>query len=98
MTTYYTYSELLTAVEQNDTKENRMALWLWFERHGDMYWNGVCYNIDSGRDLYPVYAMDTMTARELIELADKLGGRDDVTLEDIVNMDELNQVVDCEIR
>lgn len=52
----YNYEELKEkAMAVNATKEDRMALFNWFERHGNMYWNGECYNIENGYGLYPVY-------------------------------------------
>lgn len=50
----YSYSELLEAVEANETPDNVDALGAWFEQYGDRYWNGEYYDAD-GLRLFPVY-------------------------------------------
>ena len=51
----YEYNALLVAVEENETPEALEALGEWFQRYGDMYWNGECWDIDGSRGLYPIY-------------------------------------------
>lgn len=53
---YYNYSELISAVDANETPETLAALGEWFSQYGDMYWNGECWDIDGNRRLYPIYA------------------------------------------
>ena len=45
----YEYNALLVAVEENETPEALEALGEWFQRYGDMYWNGECWDIDGSR-------------------------------------------------
>lgn len=50
-----TYEELLEKAESyNSTAEDRLELFNWFEREGNMYWNGECYQISKNRNLYPI--------------------------------------------
>lgn len=54
----YEYKELRKkALSENATKEDRMNLLDWFERHGDTQnqWNGESWDIDEGLRLFPIY-------------------------------------------
>ena len=52
----YDYEELAEkATRYNATKEDIENLAEWFERFGDIYWNGEYYEIDKYNSLYPVY-------------------------------------------
>lgn len=53
MTTYYDYKELREKA-LNGTQADVNALGDWFEKYGDRYWNGECYDAD-GFSLYPIY-------------------------------------------
>lgn len=57
MISYYEYKDLLVAVEENETPEALEALGEWFQRYGNMYWNGECWDIDGNRGLYPIYKL-----------------------------------------
>lgn len=57
MISYYDYKDLLAAVEENGTPESLAALGEWFQRYGDVYWNGECWDIDGIRGLYPIYKL-----------------------------------------
>ena len=53
----YEYKDILAAVDENETPESLAALGEWFQRYGDMYWNGECWDIDGNRGLYPIYKL-----------------------------------------
>ena len=53
----YEYNALLVAVEENKTPEALEALGEWFQRYGEAYWNGECWDIDGNRGLYPIYKL-----------------------------------------
>lgn len=56
MITHYDYEELAAkAISATATKEDIENLAEWFERFGDMFWNGEYYEIDKHNSLYPVY-------------------------------------------
>lgn len=56
MNTYYDYEELAAkAMAADATQEDINALGAWFEEHGNCYWNGESFEIDSTNRLYPVY-------------------------------------------
>lgn len=57
MISYYDYKDLLSAVDENETPESLAALGEWFQRYGDMYWNGECLDIDGNRGLHPIYKL-----------------------------------------
>lgn len=54
---YYKYNELRKAAIENPTLENMDALGEWFEKYGQMYWNGEYYDAD-GYKIYPDYFVD----------------------------------------
>ena len=55
----YQYKELLNkATAETATKEDRLNLWEWFERHGGMFWNGENYSLGDGKRLFPVWEED----------------------------------------
>lgn len=53
---YYNYAELREkALSADATAEDRIALFKWMEEYDMREWNGECFDIDDGKDLYPVY-------------------------------------------
>lgn len=53
---YYTYAELRKkALAADATAQDRLALYTWMEDKCMRCWNGECFDIDEGLNLYPVY-------------------------------------------
>lgn len=56
MNTRYDYEELaVKALAFDATQEDINALGDWFEEHGNCYWNGEYFEMDSANRLYPIY-------------------------------------------
>lgn len=53
---YYNYKELVEkATATGATRDDRIALFDWFDRYGIDYWNGFYYAMEDGTRLCPVY-------------------------------------------
>lgn len=50
---YKEYEE--AALAPTATDEDVSRLWDWFEAHGNRFWNGERYEIDTTHTLWPVY-------------------------------------------
>lgn len=54
----YSYEDLRDkALSPDGSQVDVDTLGAWFERYGDIYWNGECYNVD-GMNLFPCYSYD----------------------------------------
>ena len=52
----YNYDELrAAAISETATKEDRLALFNWFEQNDMGDWNGEYFDMDDGLRLYPVH-------------------------------------------
>ena len=57
--TYYNYKDLVEkATATGATREDRLALFDWFDCYGIDYWNGFYYVMEDGTRLCPVYTYD----------------------------------------
>lgn len=54
----YSYQELRAALDAQNVKQIDIdTLGEWFDRYGDRFWNGECYDAD-GIEIIPVYEWD----------------------------------------
>ena len=57
-----TYQGIIGIIKRTgETQENLWMLGCWFERYGNNFWNGECFNTEKdfdGRNLYPIYEQD----------------------------------------
>lgn len=58
----YTYDEFVQHIKnEGETPENLQLLGEWFERNGDRFWTGECYDTEkefNGRNLYEITEPD----------------------------------------
>lgn len=58
---YYSFGDLLEALNNNLSAENINRMGVWFDLFGMEYWNGECFQLDESREIVPIYTWDEET-------------------------------------